>query len=396
MENMVNMDQVRAFSQLPQPILTAYLNANPASRSRRNLVPAYLIWLKTRAKAIAESLAGPERDLFQQQASRVEEFLRQYVPPQRGLLLFSGAANWELIPLPFEVSNELSWGKPAVAQLFWTLSEQKAYGAMVLHRSGVRYYRYRLGEMAELGQKKFHIDVSRWRRKDLGHASRLGVRKTRGSQRDIFEHRMEAQYRRICHGISGTLKDLAGREKLAATFLVGPDRLIQCVQKGLPQDLRRNTVLVDQLPVKSSARDLQKRLQARITKWDTSHVAELLDSLFGNNSAAVIGMDETLARFQRNEIRTLIVAENLDADLQRCTACGWMDRSADPVCSRCGGTRERVTLRAALPGPAQAFKVDVEVVGGRGAERLEKAGGLAGWLRRSEAAAFKEAAASRT
>lgn len=390
------MDQARIFSQLPRPILTAYLNSNPASRSRRNLVPAYLIWLKTRAKRIAESLAGPDRDLFQQQAGRIGEFLRQYVPPQPGLLLFSGPATWEIVPLPFEVNNELNWGKPALAQLFWILCEQKAYGAAVVHRSGVRYYRYQFGEMTELGQKKFQIDVSRWRRKDLGHVARPGIRKTRGSQRDVFEHRMEAQYRRICHGIAGTLKDLAGREKQAATFLVGPGRLTQCVQKGLPQDLRRNTVLIDQLPVKASAGDLQQRLETGITKWEAGRVAELLDSLFGNKPAAVIGVDETLARLQQNGIRILIVAENLDADVQRCTACGWIDRSADPVCSRCGGTRQREKLRAALPELAQAFDVDVEVVAGPGAERLEKAGGLAGWLRRSETTAFKEAAASKT
>jgi hypothetical protein len=393
-ENMLNLRLVQSFSRLPQPILTVYLNASPAGRARRILVPPYLIWLKTRAKRLAEGLAGPERDLFQKQMNRAEKFLSQHVPRQRGLLIFAGPKTWELVPLPLEVKNELHWGKPALAQLFWTLSERKPYGAVVVDRSGVRFFRYWLGEMTELEQKKFRIDISQWRKKELGHFARLGIKKTRGSQRDVFDHRMEAQYRRICRETARTAKDLVAKQRLAAIFLVGPDRLIQFIQEGIPQDLRRDTVLVDQSPVKASLLDLQRRLETGITEWKAKHNTELVAFLSGNDPGAVIGLDETLARLQRKEMRALVVAEDLEASLHRCVKCGWTDRSADPVCSRCGGKREAETLREILPELAGIYEVDVEVVGGRGAERLKKAGGLAGWLRRSEAARFKEAAAS--
>jgi hypothetical protein len=392
---MLNLKLVQSFSRLPQPILTAYLNANPAARARRNLVPPYMIWLKTRAKRLAEGLAAPERDLLQEQANRAEKFLSQHVPRQRGLLIFAGPKTWELVPLPLEVKNELHWGKPALAQLFWILSERKPYGAVVIDRSGVRFFRYWLGEMTELEKKKFRIDISQWRKKDLGHFARLGIKKTRGSQRDTFEHRMDAQYQHICHQIAGDVKDLITRQRLAAIFLVGPDRLTQLIQERVPQDLRRKTVLVDESPVKASLLDLQRRLETGITEWKAKHNAELVAFLSGNDPGAVIGLDETLARLQRKEIRALVVAQDLEASLHRCAKCGWTDRSADPVCSRCGGKRKAETLREILPELAGIYKVDVEVVGGRGAERLNKAGGLAGWLRRSEAARFKEAAASK-
>ena len=391
---MVNLKLVRTFSRLPQPILTAYLNASPAGRARRSLVPPYSIWLKTRGKRLAKTLAASEQDLFQGQMTRVQKFLNQHVPRQRGMLIFADPKTWELVPLPFEVKNELRWGKPAIAQLFWTLSERKPYGAVVVDRSGARFFRYWLGEMAELDREKFQIDISQWRKKDLGHFARIGIKKTRGSQRDTFEHRMDAQYRRICRRIAGTVKDRMVSEQLAATFLVGPDRLIQSIQQGVPQDLRRNTVLIDQSPVKASLADLQQRLETGITEWEARRAEELVDSLFGKNPATVIGLDETLARLQRKQVRALVVAEDSEASMHRCATCAWTDHSADPLCSRCGGVWRTETLREILPELAQIYEVDVEVVGGPTGERLKKAGGLAGRLRGSETARFKEAAAS--
>jgi Bacterial archaeo-eukaryotic release factor family 10 len=393
---MLNLNLVQSFSRLPQPVLTAYLNANPAGRARRNLVPPYSIWLKTRAKRLAEDLDVLQRELFQEQANRVEKFLSQHVPRKRGLLIFAGPKTWELVAVPCEVKNELQWGKPALAQLFWTLAGRKPYGAVVIDRSGVRFFHYWLGEMAELERKKFQIDIFQWRKKELGHFSRLGIKKTRGSQRDVFDHRMEAQYRRICRETARTAKDLVAKQRLAAIFLVGPDRLIQLVQESLPQGFRRDTVLVDQSPGKASLPDLQQKLETWISEWERRRTAEMVDSLFGKDPGAVVGLDETLARLQRGEIRALVVSEDLEASLHRCATCGWTDRSADPVCSRCGGQREAETLRGILPEMARTYDVDVEVIGGRGAERLKKAGGLAGRLRRSEAARFKEAAASKT
>jgi peptide subunit release factor 1 (eRF1) len=103
--------------------------------------------------------------------------------------------------------------------------------------------------------------------------------------------------------------------------------------------------------------------------------------LLASERGAVTGIDETLALLQEGKIRTLILARELNASLQRCVNCGHIDRSADPVCSSCKAARESVFLRDVLPDLAASSNAEIEVVSGEAARKLQEVGGIGGWLR---------------
>jgi len=48
-----------------------------------------------------------------------------------------------------------------------------------------------------LGVEIFDVDISQWKKKDLGHFAGERVRKTRGPQPEVFEDRLEAQYAKL-------------------------------------------------------------------------------------------------------------------------------------------------------------------------------------------------------
>jgi hypothetical protein len=389
---MPNIRRLDSLWQLPAPLLTAYLETGPAEASHHGPVPAYLTWLKKEAKSIAEGVPRSEQDLFEEQLRRVEGFVRERAWAGKNLVIFAGSATWEVVPVRVEIENELHWGKPALTQWLWLLSENKPHCVVVVDRTGARFFRYWLGEMAELAETKFEIDISQWKKKELGHVVGQDVQKTRGSQRDTYEHRMDAQYRRLFDETAGRTKNLCEKEGLAAIFLVGSERLVEPIRAELPGEFQQRVVLIKEDLARLPPIELQQHLEPEIGDWGRKRQSALVNALLADGPGGVVGIDETLAQIQKGTARTVIVAKDLDADLRQCSRCAWTDRSADPACAACGGERRGITLREVLPELARRSKVDIEVVSGEAGERLKEAGGMAAWLRQPKPAELSRAA----
>jgi hypothetical protein len=351
---MFTMSQLESLSKLSPPLLTAYVRTVSVEASLHGATPEYLPWLKDESRRIAASLSPTEQELFRKQLDRVEEFLRQRQPHERSLVIVAGPAVWELVSLQREVQNELHWGKPAVTQLLWLANEHKPYGIVVVDHAGARSFHYWLGEMVEYEEKKFAIDVSQWKQGELGHVKGL--------------RHMDSQYAHLCRETAQKTANFCTKEALAAVFLVGPDRLIKPIKAKFPRSLRQPVVLLDQDLARVPLLELQKHLEPQIASWERTHEAELVTHL------------------QKGKIRTLVLARGLDSDLRECVQCGWIDRSADPTCSVCGSKRRTVTLRDALPELARRHQVEIDVVSGDAAERLNKVEGMGAWLRQPKSA----------
>jgi hypothetical protein len=375
---------ISSLLQLPRPLLSVYLDTNPRSKDNIGFVPGYLTWLRTEAKTAAQGVPASEQQVLREQLDRVEQFLRDKGTQQRGLLIFAGPTTWEPFALTVELENELRWGTPALSQLLWLASEYKPYGIVVVDRHGARFLRYWLGEIAELGQKKFGIDISQWKKKDQGHVTRPGIKKTRGSQRDIFAHRMDAQYARVCKTLAEQAKKFFEKGDLAAVFLVGSNRLVGPIQAAFPKELRNRVVLIEEDLGRVFSPRLPHVLEPRIAEWKRQHEMELVNTLLGSERGAVLGIDETLAQLQSGGIGRLILARGLDASLRQCAKCGLANRSSDPACPACGGERRSTTLREVFPELAWSHKTKVEVVTGEAAKKLNTLGAMGGWLRPSK------------
>jgi hypothetical protein len=387
---MLNAKRLQSLSQLPAPLLTAYLRTSSGQASLHGPVPGYLTWLKKEAKSLAPNAVSAEHKLFQEQVGRIEAFLRERKAHERGLVLFAGPGAWELISLHVEVENELHWGRPAMTQLLWLLSEHQPYGIVVVDRAGARFFRYWLREMTELEEKKIQIDISQWKKSELGHFMQAGIKKTRGSQRDVFEHRMDARYARSCGEIAEQAKEWCKKEGFAAIFLVGSDRLIQPIEAAFPQKFRQCAVLIKEDLARIASPEMQQRLELRIADWESQQEAELVTALLGSDRGAVVGVDETLAQLQKGKVRTVLLVRDFDEVLAQCVRCGGTHRSADPLCPACGSQRRVVRLRDVLPEIARSYKAEVAVVSGKAANKLREAGGMGAWLRQAKRAGLKK------
>jgi len=382
---MLGIKEVRAFLSLPQPVLTAYLDVNPAKPVNRGPDPEYLTWLNAAGKGLANSLASDQQKALREQVERVETFLRGRIAPRRGMLIFAGPETWESVPLQIPVQNELHWGRPAVAQLVGMLSRHKPYGIAVVDLAGVRFFRYRLGDLTELDQRKFVVDISQWRKKDMGKVSRkvgqVSVQKTRGADRDTFERRKDEQYGRLQAETAQQALELCEKNRLAAMFLVGENRFIEPIAREFPNDYRPRVALIEEDLGGIVSPALEERLEPAIGEWESAHESEQVTALLRNHRSAVLGVERTLTELQHGKIRTLVLAATLDGEFRLCPECGRADGSEDVVCPNCGSQRKAVSFREGLPELAWKYDAEIEFVGGQASLRLAEAGGIGGWLR---------------
>lgn len=379
---MPNKNFLSTSAQLPAPVLTAYLDMVPAQSSRAQNNRGYLPWLKKHVKSMIEDVPPKERGAYQQQVEKLESFLRDHIPQGKGLVVFAGPETWKVAMFQQRVENELHWGRPDLTQLQWSLREQKPVCVAVADRTGARFFHYALGEMLFIAEKKFEIDISQWKIKELGHVAGQGVKKTRGSQRDTHQHRMEAQFQRLLRETAELAQKLCEKQKLIALFLVCSERLRKPIESAFSKDFRQRVIAISEDLHSLAIPQLEKVFEPHFSDWKRKYEAAQVRSLLADERKGVVGLEETLAQLQKGKIRSILLARGLNTSLRQCAECGWTDGSADIVCPSCG-RRERfpVDLRHVLPELARDRAADLQLVDDDAEAELMRAGGMGGWLR---------------
>jgi rubrerythrin len=380
---------IESLPDLPAPVLTVYLDTDRSKSVNRGLEPAYLISLKSRGKLLQEKLPPEDREPFEGQLARVEAYLRLHAPHAKGAVIFSGGNNWEFVPLEADIEDEVHWGIPDLAQLFWLLDEHKPYGIVLVSRKRAQFFLYRLRELLELEDKAFTLGPSK--EKEMGPVARSGgVRVSRGTARDVFNHHVDAQYARYYRQIAEDIQRWSGAEHFQSMFLLGPAEMVNAIQKELSETMREKVISVGEDLGWVSRAELHKWIEPIVAKHEDERKAAIVNALLSEERGHLVGLDETLARLQQRRVRNLVVAKGLDATLKRCGECLWVDRTTDPVCPACGRERYTVTLRDVLPELARRYKVSVEVVSGEAGQELEGAGGIGAWLHEFERKEYGE------
>jgi hypothetical protein len=388
---MLKSGTIQSLPDLPVPLLTIYLDTSPTKQMIRGLKPDYMTRFESRAKLIAQAVPTGDLPLFLEQVQRASAYLQDHPLRCRGVVIFAGLDTWELIPLQVEVEDEVRWGTPALAQLFWLLDEHKPHGIVLVGQKRAQIFLWWLGEMLELEEKEFRLEPSKV--KEMGPVSRAaGVRVARGMDHDVYEHHVDAEYAHYHRQIAVHVNLWCAAEHLDSLFLVGLVEMAKGIWKELPPGLREKTTVIEKdLVWVESRTELEKRIEPFVEKHERAREVVLVDALLGDSHAVVIGIDETLVQLQQGRIRNLAVVKGLDGSLRQCLKCSWADRTQDPACPACGGEREVVRLREVLPQLARRYNVSVEVVSGEAARRLQEAGGMGAWLRETQKKEYAQA-----
>jgi len=373
---------IQSLPVLAGPVLTVYLNTDQAKQINRGFKPGYLIRLESQAKLIAQTVSPDGQELFRRQLQRIRTYLERQSLRCRGVVVFSGRDTWEFVPLQVEVEDEVHWGTPALAQLLWLLDEHKRYGVVVPGRKRTRFFLYWLGETRELEEKKFRLEPSK--KKEMGPVARRGVRLSRGTNRDVFEHHVAAEFAHYDQQIAERIGRWVAAEQLESIFLVGLAQMVKAIRKKLAPTLVEKIVLIEEDLGWVSRTELFDRIEPAVVSYKRKCEMAVVDALLGGVRDVVLGIDETLVQLQQGKIRSVVVEKGLNGSLQQCTSCSWTDRASDPVCPACGGKRVNVALRDVLPELVRRHDASLEIVSTESAAKLRARGGMGAWLREFE------------
>jgi peptide subunit release factor 1 (eRF1) len=378
---MLSIRQIQTITESPAPILTVYLNTQNRNASRHPRMPEHLAWLAEEARSFSPTLLAADAKRFGQELARVKEFLEGRHPEERALAIFAGPETWAVISLQTTIHQEMRWGQPAIGQLFRLLSEHDPYGVVVVDHHGARFFRLLLGELTQLDETRYDIDESQWKRTDVGHIASERTRKAHGSDRDLYEHRLKAQFEHRYRETADRAMALFKQHGFAGLFLSGPEPLLASLRTKFPAAVGIIPVLQDLggFPLK----EIRRRLEPLVAEHERTRQIAEVDQLLSAASGTVTAPDEALAKLQKGTIRTLIVAAGHDFLVRECAKCGALTRSSDLLCPDCGGERRNLALFDILPHLAAARGTAVEFVNGAAAEKLVAAGGMGGWLRQS-------------
>src|SRR5215470_3700006 len=303
--------------KLALPVLTVYVNTAEQDATRHPPLRIELAWLVNAAGKLGKTLPHRDAKLFQRQVDRVHRFLKERRPAERAVVIFSGAKSWRVFPLHAPLRNEIYWGKPKIDPLLPLLNAHRRYGVVVMDHMAARSFEVAQGELRFLKIKQFEIDASQWKRKQQGRVASERMQKSRGPLRDLYEHRIEAQYKRLCHQVADETAAISKQHECAGVFLVGPDRLIRLVQEKIPYPLAGTTVVLHENLGRSSPKQLQTRLLPLIDFYEQEQQLAGVKLLQTADRAAVTNPDEVIAQLQKGSIRTLLVARDLELLLRQ-------------------------------------------------------------------------------
>jgi len=290
---------------------------------------------------------------------------------------------WEEIPLQVEVTDELHWGNPSLQQMAWLLDEHRPRGAVVLDGNGARFFRFYLGAVTEDPPYRFSFDISSWRKPYLVGPSTSRVSKQSGIERDRVSARVAQRRKHFLTELSQRIPGWAKDADLSPVILIGGGSEVDTIRSSVPGEFRRNLVVLPKALPQISSAAISKRLQPILEEWEREYEKKVVNEIVSSEGSgqAVIGLDETLDRLQRGLVRELVISRGLNGSVERCTKCGWMEKSESSTCPVCGSRRETRTLRTLIPELAAQHSVAMEVVAGPAAKKLSSVGGIAAWLR---------------
>ena len=382
---MIATNQIQTLASLKEPVVSLFLNTENPNPSHHPRVPADLNWLHKNQAALEESLTVHEAKEFERVFARVEEFLEGRHPQEKALAIFAGQNTWTVLPLETAVQNSIQWGRPAVGQLVRLLGEHSRYGVVAVDRNTARFFEFYLGEFTSLTEKQFEVDESQWKRTDVGHIATETMRKGHGPDRDLYDHRLDAQYERLWRDTAIHAASLVKQHGFAGIFLVGPERLVSSIHKHLiVADAGIHVVNVFEDLGQFAPKDIRRRIEPLIAEYEQKARLAGIRALLAADRGSVVDLDEALAKVQAGTIGTLYVAENHELHLRECAACLTVSREGGAVCAQCGGQRLDAAMTEALARIALAKGTALSFVSGEAGDLLVKAGGMAGRLRQHQ------------
>lgn len=371
---MISYQDIRQLQQVPSgpeaSILSLYVNVDQSNAA--NLNRGFETVVESLFRRMPDSDFAPEnnRPEFEAECRKVMEFLSEYTPKGKALVIFSDSRRdlWWQRDLQVSLPTSARWSAtPWVRPLLEVIEDHDRFGVVLIDKLHARI----LTVDATGVQQQFEAssDVpNKHATTGTDHIMSQGQ-----MDRDHTNH-LKAHARRVAEELAA----LVDRLKLTRVVISGPVEATSTFSSELPKRLEALIIGTISAPVDASGERLLSELREIQQKAEHEDEARIVDSMITaamKGDRAVLGISKTLAAIHEGRVYRLVVARDYRAEGKECTACRVLVADGLARCSFCGGDLEPVPdliNRASHRVIEQAGMV--QMVSGEAAGKLEASG----------------------
>jgi peptide subunit release factor 1 (eRF1) len=352
-----------------QDVFSISLDVDPTKPEHQVSNPAYRIWLHQAMRQTLAGIVGPDRAGALRTGRKVLAYVDAAPARGRGLAIFAAPKLWRVNSLPFPLPNRVQFGRPDLMPLLWAMSEYKAYAIVAVYLEHARIAVAYLGRTTVVDDETLELNTRDWRfkagRSDT-YTRRVGVGVGRGAQAATFDARVDERRQQFWHGVAQATARALVDLRIDRVIIGGPEEATTAVRAFLPEAVRAHVIGTVSMPSHATLAEIQDRTLpvalADHHRREAGLVADLLARVEADVEA-VVGRTATFGSLMQGEVKTLVVARDLEGDIWQCTRCQHLSATPIGTCLGCGGPVDRAPLRQMLPILARRHGAELEVVG---------------------------------
>ncbi|HSE36367.1 MAG TPA: hypothetical protein VLG74_03635 [Blastocatellia bacterium] len=331
-----DLSQLHHYSSGPESlILSLYVNIDQSDAA--NLNRGFETRVESLFRTVAESHNSHEgsRQRFDAECQRVREFLRNYVPKGKALVLFSDSKQgfWWQHDLHVELPTGVRWSSQLwVRPLLEVIEEHDRFAVVLIDKHQARIMTVDAGGIEQ--HAEIISDVPN------KHA-------TTGTDHIWSQTQMDRDHLNHVHShakrVADELSSVIDRMKLKRIAIGGPVEAISVFTGELPKRLQQLIVGTISVPVDANHDRIiteLRALQAKAEHEDETRIVDAMITAAMKGDRAVVGVSDTLSAIQQGRVYRLVVARDFRVEGKECRACRVLVADGDEKCLFCGGQFE--------------------------------------------------------
>ena len=371
---MISRNDISQLHQYPSGpdslILSLYVNIDQSIAANLNR------GFETRVESLFRQAAEDQnshqgsRQRFEAECDRVREFLRDYVPKGKALVVFSDSKQnfWWQHDLQVELPTGVRWSpQPWVRPLLEVVEDHDRIGVVLIDKHRARILAVDAAGMEQ--QAEIVSDVPN------KHA-------TTGSDHIMSQGQMDRDHLNHVQShakrVADELVTVVDRLKLERIVIGGPVAATSVFIGALPKRIEQMVIGTISAQFDAGPERLINELrivQEKAEHQDESKTVDAMITAAMKGERGVLGLSDTLGAIQAGRVYRLIVARDFRAEGKECASCHVLTSDGLDSCSFCGG---KLNAAPDLINRASHRVLDmggkVQLVSGEAATKLSAAG----------------------